>query len=343
MTDNERASQGPLAAGLIASGERLAALTPVLRACPVLEVRAQAGMPQGAALPDIPWFDDTRVLISQPGLQIILLASSTRVDVEAGATAAEHGLHVWRLPPLARSFGEAVETARRAKRADAVYHVASWWEHVVDHAWREIQWPGEFKALFSELRISAQGPALHSWRASLADAGGGALASDGYPMLEALVAVRGLPESIVGAVGHYRNEAARAAREAEDAGVAILRYAGGGAAVIRAAWDLWPIEQQTVHHGQDATVTLTDGEVRVADATGTVVDRHALPGDFLGAELLRFVDLVRGNARDRAVAALERHLAVSALLETIYLSAQTNHPESPRRLYEAQGWPEPRS
>ncbi len=343
MTGNERTSAAALPAGLIAGGERFDLLTPVLRSCPVLDVRGQAGMPQAAAWPNVPWFDDARVLLSQPGLQVAIVASSTRADVEAAAMAAERGLHVWRLPPLGRTFGEAIETVRLAKRASAVYCVASWWEHVVDHAWREIQWPGEFTPLFTELRVSARGPALSSWRVSPGDAGGGALASDGGAMLEALVAVRGLPESIVAAVGHYRHEAARATHEAEDTAIAVLRYAAGGLAVVRTAWDLWPLEQQTVHHGQNATVTLTDGEVRVADAAGTVVDRHPLPGDFLANELLRFANLVRGNARDQAAAALERHLAVNALLESTYLAARTNHPESPHRLYEAQGWPEPRS
>ena len=34
-------------------------------------------------------------------------------------------------------------------------------------------------------------------------------------------------------------------------------------------------------------------------------------------------------------------LAVSALLETVYLSSRTGHPEIPRRLFEVQKWPEP--
>ncbi len=39
--------------------------------------------------------------------------------------------------------------------------------------------------------------------------------------------------------------------------------------------------------------------------------------------------------------ALERHLAVTALLEALYLSARTGQPETPRKFYEVQKWPEP--
>lgn len=341
-SDNERTPQSPLRAGLLAEGERLDLVAAAIRACPLLELCGQSGMPQAAGLPDLPWVDDTRVLIAQPDLQAVLLATSTRADAELGAMAAERGLHVWRLPPLARSFAEATEIATRIKRCTAIYRVASWWEYVADHAWHELDWPDSFEPVFSELRISVPGPTRQSCRASVNESGGGVLASDAYAMLEALVAVRGLPESVTAATGKYGNEASAVARETEDTAVAILRYADGGTALIRATWNP-PYEQRTVHQGPAALVTLTDEEASVADAEGTITDRRPLPGEFLASELLRFLELVRGDARDRAAAAIERHVAVSALLETIYLAARTNHPESPRKFYEVQGWPLPRS
>jgi hypothetical protein len=59
-------------------------------------------------------------------------------------------------------------------------------------------------------------------------------------------------------------------------------------------------------------------------------------------ELERFVAAVRepDSAASQEVT-LERHMAVSALLQATYLSARTGQPESPLKLYEVQGWPEP--
>ncbi len=343
QTNNDRSTQGRLRTGLIASGERLDLVAPAVQACPLLELTGQSGMPQAAALPKVPWLDDWRVLMDQADLQAILLATTTRNDAELGAMAAQRGLHVWRLPPLARSFAEAAEIAGNIKRHATIYRLASWWEHVADHVWHELDWPENFQPLFSDLRISAVGPVAGSWRTSMNEAGGGVLANDGYAQLEALVAVRGLPESVSAAVGSCRPQPGGAAGDAEDTALAILRYSGGGMAAVRATWNLPPIEQQLLHHGQVATVRLTGEEASVSDADGGLRDRHPLSGDYLASDLHRFVQWVGGDARDRAAEAVERHLAISALLDTVYLSARTGHPESPRKFYEVQGWPLPRS
>lgn len=341
--NNEQKSQGPLRVGLIADGERLTALAAAIDACLLIQPFGQAGMPQAAAVRDVPWFDDPRVLLAQPGLEAVMLALSTRVHVELATMAAARGLHVWHPPPLARNFAEATEVVARNKRATNIQRVASWWEYVADQVWHQLRWPTDFKPLFSEIRVSARGPVLATSRISAADTGGGVLASDVYPLLEALVAVRGLPESASGAVGTYRKNAEGQTRPTEDTVVALLRYTGGGIGVIRATWDLPPLERQIIHYGQSVRVTLTDESASLADDEGVEIDQHPLPGDFLAHELMHFAALVRGQARDRAAAALEQHLAVSALLETIYLSARTGHPESPGKFYQVQGWPEPRS
>jgi predicted dehydrogenase len=342
-TNNDRSSPARLRVGLIAEGERLALVAPAVQACPLVQLCGQSGMPQTAALPDIPWFDDRRQLIGHPDVQAVLLATTTRGDLGLGAMALERGLPVWRLPPIARSFAEAAELAAAVARQTTVYRVASWWEHVENHAWRELQWPDDFQPILSELRVAVRGPDPQSWRCNLAEAGGGVLTHDAYGWLEALVAVRGLPETLCATVARQRVAPGAAPRETEDAALATLRYAGDGSAALRAAWDAPPFEQTLTHHGHSATVTLNADEVTLLDAAGTLRDRHPLPTDFLAGELHRFAEWVGGDAHARAAAALERHLAVSALLETIYLSARTNHPESPRKLYEAQGWPLPRS
>ena len=343
LPNNEQKTQGPLRIGLIADGPGLDSLAAVIDACLLIQPLGQAGMPPSAGLPEVPRFEDPRVLLAQPGLEAVMLATSTRNDVALATMASERGLHVWRLPPLARSFAEATEVAARVKKLATVYRVASWWEYVTDHVWHELQWPADFTPLFSDLRVSVRGPLPTAWRARLADAAGGALANAGYSLLEALVAVRGLPDRVAGVIGKCRQGATGPARETEDTAAAILHYADGGTAVVRATWDLPPFEQQMTHHGRTNSAALTDEEVVLTDAEGNILDRRPLPGEFVASELLRFVEFVRGQARDRATAPLERHLAVNALLEAAYLAARTGHPESPRKFYQVQGWPEPRT
>jgi predicted dehydrogenase len=322
-------SGGPLRVGLIADGAALAGLKAALGSCLLLQPLGQAGMAARDGCREVPHFDDPRTLLGQPALEAVLLATDPQQDVGLAAAAAARGLHVWRVPPLAAGFAEAAEVVTLARQLPTIYRVASWWEYVSDHVWHELPWPHELAPRFSDLRAGGRG------------AGGrdGALTGLGYALLEALLAVRGLPESAAAAIGRYRQ--ANAASQVEDAAIAVLRYSDGGAALVRATWDMPPYEHQLTHHGAELSVSLTDEEVQLSGADGSILDRRPLPGDFLASELLRFAEFVRGQARDRATAPLERHLAVSALLATIHLAARTGHPESPHTFYKLQGWPEP--
>lgn len=339
--DNLHPTQAAVRVGIVADGAGLARVAPALRAADTFELRGQAGMPQADALPGIPWVDDRRVLLANPEVEALVLATSTRDDVALAAAAVQRGAHVWRFPPLARNFAEAVEVARLIGKQQVVYRVASWWEHVADHTWNELNWPEAFQPLLSELRVSAAGPTQASWRARSADAAGGVLAQEAYDLLEALCATRGLPESVSATIGVFHHAPATTPRETEDTAVAMLRYAGG-AAVVQATWDTVPPERLLGHHGRAISARLTEDEAVLGDGAGKVFDRRPLPTEYLVAELRQFAEWVRAATHDRATACLKQHLATSALLEAAYLAARTGHPETPQKFYEVQGWPLPR-
>jgi predicted dehydrogenase len=300
-------------------------------------------MPQSAALPDAQWYDDTRVLIAQGEIDALVIGTSPRVGATMGAVAASHDVHVWRRPPLGRNFAEAVEVARRMQTVTVVCRIASWWEHVES----QLRWAfgvqGGFKALFSELLVSAAGPSLKSWRSSQVDAGGGVLAYEAYPALEALTALRGLPASVVGAIGKCRRRPEEAPRETEDVASAIYRYDGGGIASVRATWDIRSFENLTAHHGADSSIRYGVDSVSVSAADGEVLEERGLPDGSLAAEMVRFAaEIAEHPQTESDTSSIERHLAVSALLEATYLSSRTGQPEIARRLFEVQKWPEPK-
>ncbi len=343
VPNNERGSNQRLPVVLLGDGERLSPVVAAAAASGLIEIVAQSGMTQAAALPNIPWQNDPRVLLADVEATAAVLAGSTRADLAAADLALERGLHVWRLPPLARSFGESCEVLGRAARPGLVYRVASWWEHVVDHAWGEIAWPEGFRPLLSELRLAQPAPAEASWRISISESGGGALAAAAYGLCEVLVATRNLPERVFAATRVLRRATPAVTREAEDSASALLEYVDGGLAAVTAAWGVPPTQTQLLHHGANVSAQLTGDGLSLLDPAGTVLDHRPLPTDWLVADMQRFVALVRGSASDRAAVTLERHLAVSALLEAIYLSSQTHHPESPLKFYDVQGRTAPRA
>ncbi len=341
---NNTHTQGPVRVALIADARQAERLAPLIEACMLLQPLGRAGMPQTVMSLDVPWYDDVRVLLAQPELEGVLLADSPRANMEHGQLALEHGLHVWQLPPLGPNFAQACELVRRIRAERLVYRVASWWEHVVELAWQQLDWPDDFTVRYSELLCAKAGPPLDSWRARTHPSAGGALANAGYSFLEVLTALRGLPDSISAAIGRYRRGAGGSAgRETEDVAVATWRYDGGGLGMVRAVWDHFPAEEVLRLYSGEAALTLTETEAQLHDVHGASIDQQPLGTGFIARELQQFGEAVRGHARDRALAPLENHLAVSAVLETTYLSARTNHPETPAKFYQVQGWPLPRS
>ncbi|MFO0839717.1 MAG: hypothetical protein U1D55_14475 [Phycisphaerae bacterium] len=337
--NNEREA---LPVGLIADADETRPLAATIASCSEMRLVAQSGMPQSTAAPGAPWVDDTRVLLAQAGVRGLIVALPTRAAVEITNNAVSRGIHVWHAPPIARDFAEAVDACRRARDGQVVLRVASWVDHIRETLRWALRQSTGFRPLFTEVSLAAEGPQVQSWRSSESDAGGGVLMSSGYAALESLVAVRGLPESVFGLLGRCRKRAAELARETEDVAVAVLRYEGGGIGMIRASWDVPPYEIVVSHHGAESSVKLGESEIEIVAAAGEPIDSRELPCDWLTADLRLFAQAVHGGLESEATtAALERHLAVSSLIESIALSSRTGTPESPRRLYEVQKWPEP--
>lgn len=327
---------------LIASAEEAPAHVEALARAGAFQLAAQGGLPQNAAAAGVGWSDDLRVLLAQSEIDAVVLAGSVRDSAELALDALGRGLHVWRQPPLGRTFAETTDLLRRARETERVLHTASWWDHIREGVRGLLRAEDGFRAALSELRIAAVGPELASWRSSLVDAGGGVLCMDAYPLLECLVALRGVPESVAASIGRCRVRGTPALRETEDTAAALLRYGGGECAIVTAMWDVPPYETVAWLHSGGVSLRIDRQNATVINATGAAIDERAHPGDFAAADLGRFAADIAARDRGDALARQERHAAVASILEAAYLSARNGQPESPRRLYETQKWIEPK-
>lgn len=330
-----------LRAALIASGEESRALIAELRGSGEFELVAYSARTRRDDLPDLEWVDDRRVLLARGGYDVLFLDASTRTGEELGWIALERGLHVWRRPPLARSFAAGVDLARRALEAPTAFHVLSEWDACEQGVRAAFESARLGAPLYSELLVRGRGPAHGSWQASQEDAGGGALARSAYAACESLIALRGLPERVYAATGRLRRGADEP-RETEDVAVVVLSFAAGGLALLRAGWDIGGEEEVTVHHGPTGTLTMKAPALVSTNVRGRRRARVALQPRSLAEQLAAFAAEIRTpldppQRRTR----LNRHLAVSAVLDAAYLSARTGQPEQPRRSYALHKWPEP--
>ncbi|MBI5866143.1 MAG: Gfo/Idh/MocA family oxidoreductase [Planctomycetes bacterium] len=332
----------PLRVGLVAPAEDAPALLEAIERSGSLHLAAQVGVAQQQAAAGATWFDDVRSLLASGGIEAVVLGGSCRGAIQVARAAIERGIHVWRIPPLARSFAETTDLLHAAGEHEVVLMTASWWEHCRETVRALLRADEGTRASFSEIRISAVGPPLQSWRASQVDAGGGVLALDAGAYLECLVALRGVPESVTATTGRCRPRATPTPRETEDFAAAILRFSDGDGAVIAAMWDVPPYDAHGLFHGGALTLRIDRRRAATTNTAGALIEERELPGDLLPRELSQFAAAVRGGEALNISARHERQVAVASILETAYLSARTGQPEVPRQLYEAQKWTEPK-
>jgi hypothetical protein len=115
-------------------------------------------------------------------------------------------------------------------------------------------------------------------------------------------------------------------------------------AVVQATWDIPPYGWTVEHHGAKVSIALDAQRVAVRAADGEILHERPLHTEpYVRQEIDRFVQSARSRTSGTTPEATwERHLAVTALLQAMYLSTRTGQPESPFKFYEVQGWPEPR-
>ncbi len=333
----------PIRVGLITSSDPPEPYLRAIAQVGALQLTAFAGGRRSDCPDGVEWFDDRRVLLAQAGVNAVLLVVSPRTGQELADEAVAAGVHVWRPPPLATSFAPAADHLRRVLAGHSTYRVSSLVDRGAEALRRTLTHPQGVVPAFSTLRLRTPGPPPASWRVSQKEAGGGVLCTDGYELLELLVAARGLPQSVYCQRAHCHRRQGEPPRETESVALAVVRYGDGELALIEAAWDAEPPVAELLLEGPSGRIQFVPGAARVLSLDGQSLANLAWGGPtWLTEELERFAAGVRsGRGGGELAPSLERHLAVSALLEAAYLSSRTGQPEDPRRLYEVQKWPQP--
>ncbi len=340
MPERNNAGSRRLRVGLICDAPRGAELAAAIQRVPEAELVAVAGERFDVGEATAPRFDDPRALVVQGGVEAVVVAVATRAAVELAEIAAEAGVHVWRPPPLARSFAEAVHVASRRKSRPTLYRVASWWDHAAEHVLETGARLGSGATTMASLDVRCGAPPARHWSRRRAESGGGVVLNSAYDALLTLVALRGLPATVWSAALSAGGGAEGAVEQVEHACCAALLFGDGGLGTIRAAWDCAPEVCRLELVGGGGRLEVTNVDVHAWSASGAAVGGSGLCADYRAADVARFFAEVRGG-RVQAPEALDLHLAAGALVESMYLSSVTGQPESPRKQYEVQQWPVP--
>jgi len=285
-------------------------------------------------------YDDCRQAIVESaaaGVEVVFAALPPFQAEEYLPIAAERGLPVFALPPVARRFEAAVELTEAFARTPGASKL------VIARPWRlgpagdELgglqELTGRIHAahveVVSSLRAADGGL---GWRGESRRAGGGVLLHEGYEPIDALVNLLGVPDEAFATVGYAAEPESARSHDTEDAASVILRYPDDRTAAASCrrggGRDHWSITLC----GARQTVVVEPGGVTVsaADAPSESSMPLARP-DRLRAAVGAFVAALSSGA-PALPSQIRDHLPTMVTIQAAYLSARTGQPVSPGRL-----------
>jgi predicted dehydrogenase len=194
------------------------------------------------------WTGDWRLLVADPGVQVVSITTPNLLHKEMALAAIAAGKHVWCEKPLAPTLADAREMAAAARRAGVKTAVGfNYLKNPMMRLAREIIASGEigevrtFRGVHAE-DYMADASLPWSWRLDPAG-GGGALADIGSHIIAAARYLLGPIDDVAGRTDTLitsRPVAAgateRRAVEVDDVATAQLRFRSGAVGTIEANW-----------------------------------------------------------------------------------------------------------
>jgi len=282
-----------------------------------------------SSYPDVATFDDYRSLIVSIPLDALFVAVPPYLRLKYLPLAAERGIPVWTLTPPARRFDEGLELLGVFEKADCPIVVARNWGMEPALQPEAIGLKDLGRCFLARGSITSCSEADLDWRGDSKRAGAGALLYQGYPLLDTLVQVMGLPSTVYARTAGVSRPGTRFPYDTEDSAGLVCHFAGGGIAVLTACWTVGPEHEALDLHGIGGSIHIDRNKVEVRDRTGGIeIHRLLRSENNLQPQVEAFLSELAASSR-RFNNTLRHHLPTLALIEAAYLSAQTSQPESP--------------
>jgi predicted dehydrogenase len=301
-------------------------------------------------------FDDGRQFIIQNDFECLLVPAPLHQCAEFVRLALKKGIHILKVPPMARNFEEASALAELAAAQRVRYDVAGSLRYANSflgfmHALAEQPLDKPFLLrLVCEVGFlppgTPEGVPVHpdhemAWVTDQSLAGGGVLLHDTYEWIDQMVSAFGLPQQVYALGSSQASDKQQLHHLTEDSVLMMLRFGERLAGEIVAVryWDARDDRVTLEVHGRDRVMRVDPEQFCCLDSQGTSLEHTQYAYD--PTETLR--DLLQAYALSLLIPEEPDHrfrcdvnsqLAVMAVIEAAYLSCRTGSPESPGRILE---------
>jgi len=283
-------------------------------------------------------YADKRQLLAETDPQAVFVALPPAPAADVVALAGRRGAAVWRTAPVGRNLPEAVALCRAGTPTGPDRPTP---QFTVGTGRRFMGGYRHAKGLLPDLGevYLAQAQYLFNWGGDLGwrgdrAAGGGAMMELGYPMVDLLIWLLGLPESVACSAGRQHRGAGgpdRPVYDSDDTAVAVLRYRGQATATVTVSRCFNPISEHLTVYADGGSIVAGPNACTLRDRDGVAIDRFsedAPPAEVFARQVEAFASAVAGGAARYACSGWENLLTLAAI-DAAYLSDQTGQAESP--------------
>lgn len=279
-------------------------------------------------------YEDYRSLIletSHAGLDVLIVSLEPFQSLEFVEMAASRGIAVFHKAPWARTVAEARRLIDLFAKRSCPLVVSRWWQ---------------FEPAFEPLADMAQQcghvfaatASIHTndtsagWRGDARRAGGGVLLNGAYEILDMLVHVMGMPESVYAQCGFGTEPGSARSYDTEDFAYLSLCLPHDRKASVVCSRGAAESDWRVSFYGTQGTVEVSQDRLIYTPRDGGAPQQHKVWAKYpivhaIGA----FAETLTDDRKSRQSTAKE-HLATVALIQAAYLSAKTGEPESPSRM-----------
>jgi len=263
------------------------------------------------------FYDDYRQLIIQNQLDCLLVAAPTYTCAEYIITALKKKFNIFKIPPLARNFGESAEFAKLAQTEGVKFVVANL-DRLAQSAlaMRTHILNKQAERVFFIL-AAAGSPASDSpqanWRNDPILAGGGTILHDCWDTIDLITSNFGIPQQVYCVAGSTAPDRQQRLYLTEDTAVITMKFSDTLSGTL---------------------LECDDNHFEVTGAKGRT-RRKRFDDDYPGRmkkALENFAAGLLSPDKNILISTVGENLKNMAVIEAAYLSARTGMPEEPARI-----------
>jgi predicted dehydrogenase len=282
-------------------------------------------------------YGDYRQLIIQNQFDCLLVAAGLYSCDKHVKTAMKKKFNVFKLPPLARNFEEAVEFVQLAENENIKFAVANTSPFVRSFiALREFLQQGRIEQVFLITAVCTTGNRPYpAWQSDPKLSGGGVLLRDCFELINQITTTFGIPQQVYALNTNTAGDKQQRLYLTEDTAVLAMKFTDSTFANLIASRAFGHEQKYLKVYGKDKILTTDSTHFTVSDSHDNITEQSEYNDDrfiLMTKSLENFALSILSPDKNKLSSSGRDNLRNMAVIESAYLSGRTGFPEEPAKI-----------